>query len=228
MSNLRQDSSRLTAACCAIVCAAVIAVAALSCASQRAGEPCQGIAYCAQTRHRVWEPFCAHFQNAGGIASLGSPLTSAFTHSGLVVQYFEKARMEYHSENPARYRIQLGLLGEKLGRWEAPIPQSRVPPAFDPSQRYYPQTGHTLAPPFLDYYDSHGGLWRFGYPLGQPYHERGVLVQDFQRARLAWEDGEMGIDNWGITLQAQRELVEDLQRESHRDSGAVDDETRAR
>ena len=30
------------------------------------------------------------------------------------MQWFERARMEYHSENPAEYQVLLGLLGNEI------------------------------------------------------------------------------------------------------------------
>jgi len=153
--------------------------------------------YFPQTGHTVRGPFLAYFQAHGGIEEFGCPITEELPWHGLVVQYFEKVRMEYHPENPPRYRVQLGLLGERLGRREPPIPPSQVPLIFDHSRRYYSQTGHTLAQPFLAYYDAHGGLDRFGYPLSEPYRLQGVLVQDFQRARLILRDGEIQIADWG-------------------------------
>lgn len=159
--------------------------------------PSEDIIYFPQTGQTLQGPFLAYFQTRGGVESFGYPITEAFHQHGLVVQYFEKVRMEYHSQNPPRYRVQLGLLGETLSRREPPIPLSHAPLAFDYSRRYYPQTGHTLSQPFLAYYDAHGGLDRFGYPLSEPYRLHGPLVQDFQRARLIFRDGEMQIADWG-------------------------------
>jgi len=149
------------------------------------------------TGHNVQGVFGAYLQAHGGVESFGYPTTEEFIQQGVVVQYFDKVRMEYHPEHPPRYRVQLGLLGEVLGRREPPIPSSSVPLIFDRSHRYYPQTGHTLAQPFLAYYDSDGGLDRFGYPLSEPYRFQGNLTQDFQRARLISRDGEMEIADWG-------------------------------
>jgi len=153
--------------------------------------------YFPQTGHSVQGPFYAHFDAHGGAESFGYPITEEFLQHGLLVQYFEKVRMEYHPGNAPRYCVQLGLLGETLGRREPPIPLSSAPPAFDRSRRYYPQTGHTLAQPFLAYYDAHGGLDRFGYPLTEPFSLDQALVQDFQRARLMARGGEIQIADWG-------------------------------
>ncbi|HEU5423725.1 MAG TPA: peptidoglycan hydrolase, partial [Nitrolancea sp.] len=47
------------------------------------------------------------------LALFGYPISQPFTDpaSGLTVQYFERARFEYHPENAAPYDVLLGLLG---------------------------------------------------------------------------------------------------------------------
>ena len=47
--------------------------------------------------------------------------------------------------------------------------------------RYYPETGHNLTGAFLNYYDTHGGLPIFGYPLTEPFTENGRTVQYFEQ-----------------------------------------------
>ena len=199
-----ERESRLKAACWAMLCLAGMAILAGCEPGPPAVVPPEGSVYFPQTGHSVRGPFRAYFQTHGGSNSFGYPITQEFLRHGLVVQYFEKVRMEYHPENPARYRVQLGLLGETLGRREPPIPAFRAPPAFDPSRRYYPQTGHTLTQPFLAYYDAQGGLDRFGYPLSEPYRLHGLPVQDFQRARLIARQGEIETADWGCMFLIAR------------------------
>jgi hypothetical protein len=50
--------------------------------------------------------------------------------------------------------------------------------------RLYPETGKTLAPEFIAYFDSKGGLPLFGYPLTEPETEGGFKVQYLERARI--------------------------------------------
>jgi len=204
-----ESESRPKAACWPMVCLAGMVILAGCHPAPRTAIPSGSATYFPQTGHTVRGPFCAYFQAKGGADSFGYPITEEFLRHGLVVQYFEKVRMEYHPENPPRYRVQLGLLGERLGRREPPIPPSRVLPAFDRSHRYYPQTGHTLPQPFLAYYDAHGGLDRFGYPLSEPYRLDGTLVQDFQRARLTSRDGQVRIADWGRIFLARQSSVQD-------------------
>lgn len=188
---------RLKATCWGAICLAGMAILVACHPASQWVVASDDALYFPWTGHIVRGSFLAYFQAHGGVENFGYPITEEFPWHGLVVQYFEKVRMEYHPENPPRYRVQLGLLGEKLGRREPPIPSSQVPLAFDRSRRYYPQTGHMLARPFLAYYDAHGGLDRFGYPLSEPYRLQGTLVQDFQRARLISRDGKVQIADWG-------------------------------
>ena len=52
---------------------------------------------------------------AESLALFGLPLTVAFTsESGYVTQIFERARFEYHPENPEPYKVLLGLLGNEF------------------------------------------------------------------------------------------------------------------
>lgn len=56
--------------------------------------------------------------DAESLALFGIPLTPPYMRvmngEALVVQVFERARMEYHPNNPPAYSIQLGLLGSEL------------------------------------------------------------------------------------------------------------------
>jgi hypothetical protein len=57
--------------------------------------------------------------------------------------------------------------------------------------RFYGETGYTLAAEFVNFYDSHGGLAVFGYPVTDARIEedsqvKGFLVQWTERQRLEW------------------------------------------
>jgi hypothetical protein len=49
---------------------------------------------------------------------------------------------------------------------------------------YFPQTGHNLSGDFLAYWQTHGGVSIFGYPVSEPFTENGLQVQYFERNRL--------------------------------------------
>lgn len=73
----------------------------------------------------------------------------------------------------------------------SPSPTATPTPASNPNVVYFPQTGHTVSFGFLHYFQTHGGVDVFGYPISQELPERGVdgrmgTVQYFQRARFEY------------------------------------------
>jgi hypothetical protein len=82
-----------------------------------------------------------------------------------------------------------------------PKPILLTDPVPDPRQDgvvYFPQTGHTLRGPFLRYWQEHGALAQFGYPLTEEFFEPSgpdnapLQVQYFERNRF-----ELHPDNAG-------------------------------
>jgi len=80
---------------------------------ERAAAPADA-RYFPETRHSVRGSFLAYFDRAGGLYSFGYPISEPFDQDGLWVQYFQRARFEFHPGNPPAYRVQLGLLGDEL------------------------------------------------------------------------------------------------------------------
>ncbi len=146
-----------------------------------AGAQSPGYQYFPETGHTVSGDFLNFFNAHGGLRTLGYPITDPFDWNGLRVQYFQRARMELHPENPYSYRVQLGLLGDELGHREPPV----APVTSNPYRRYFPETGHTVAYAFLNFFDQYG-LDVFGYPITEFKSENGRIVQYFQRARMEW------------------------------------------
>jgi hypothetical protein len=168
--------------------------------------------YFAETGHYVCEQFLEFYETRGGLEIFGYPLTEAFDDParGLRVQYFQRARMEWHPHNPEPYKVQLGLLVDELGRHFPPASPEEIRPN-GAQHRYFPETGHVVSQGFLDYFREKGGLDIFGYPRSEFMSEEGYLVQYFQRARMEWhpEDpsgprmrltnlGEIYIERFGL------------------------------
>ncbi|MDQ3930172.1 MAG: hypothetical protein M3328_13630 [Chloroflexota bacterium] len=71
-------------------------------------------------------------------------------------------------------------------------PTTRVPDPHAAGVLYFSLVGHTLREPFRAYWDLHGGLDQFGYPLTEPFDEisptdgKPYLVQYFERNRLEY------------------------------------------
>jgi hypothetical protein len=140
--------------------------------------------YFSETGHTVKSEFLAYFNQHGGLRIFGFPITEQFIMNGRTVQYFQHARLDLFPENQVSQRVQLGKLGEELGK--------KTPPgAPGPNiyyQRFYPETGHTVAYAFLNFFDSNGGVAVFGYPITDygPENGNGRIVQYFQRGKLEW------------------------------------------
>ncbi|HNP72558.1 MAG TPA: hypothetical protein PKK15_15665, partial [Kouleothrix sp.] len=81
-----------------------------------------------ESGHSLCPPFRARWEQLGGLPLLGLPITEPFaatrpdTGQQYTVQYFERARFEYHPENAGTpYEVLLGLLGRELiTRFDAP------------------------------------------------------------------------------------------------------------
>jgi hypothetical protein len=170
--------------------------------------------YFDETGHYVCDKFLEFFEARGGVEIFGYPLTEAFddsTHNGLRVQYFQRARMEWHPHNSESYQVQLGLLADELGYIYPPARPEQIPASNSALHHYFPETQHVISYAFLDYFREKGGLDIFGYPRSEFMYEAGYVVQYFQRARMEWhpEDdsgsqmrltklGEIYLDQFGM------------------------------
>jgi hypothetical protein len=148
-----------------------------------------GVLYFAQTGHTLRGKFLTYWQQYGGLAQFGYPLTEEFfepsgpNNSPLQVQYFERNRFELHPENQPPYDVLLGTLSREFRAQDPPPPQLPSPAL------YFPETGHNLSGKFLDYWQSHGGLAVHGYPITEAVMEQSTngkeyLVQWFERSRM--------------------------------------------
>src|SRR5215210_1791944 len=78
------------------------------------GSGCQAFA---QTGHKVCGKFLSYWQQHGGLAQQGYPISEEFTEVSqlngkpYLVQYFERAVFEYHPENRPPYDVLLSQLG---------------------------------------------------------------------------------------------------------------------
>ncbi len=71
--------------------------------------------------------------------------------------------------------------------------------------RYYDESGHSVSGAFLAFFDAHGGIAIFGFPITEPFEDAGGrVVQYFQRARFEWdaENETVRLGNLGLELRA--------------------------
>lgn len=139
--------------------------------------------YCAENA------FLAFWKTHGATEILGLPVSQPFRDDrGLLVQFYERAILEWHPENPPEYQVLLTRLGaERLGnRAERTAP----PLGCAGDCVWFPETNHTLRGVFLNYWRANGGLPVFGFPLTEEFQEvnptdgQTYRVQYFERNRF--------------------------------------------
>jgi hypothetical protein len=139
--------------------------------------------YCVSAR------FVAYWNAHGGLAIYGFPLSEEFNQQlddgrTYAVQYFERARFEWHPENQPPYDVLLGQFGRIIHPADPPVGPK------DGAQ-FFAITGHNVSAAFLAYWNANGGLAQFGYPISEEFTEtlangQPYTVQYFERARFEW------------------------------------------
>jgi hypothetical protein len=167
--------------------------------------------------------FLSFWRTNGGLLIFGYPLSGEIVESGRIVQYFERARLEYHPENLGKDgQVMLSLLGNELyGTRNFPDGQPRD------GRVYFPETGNTLGGKFQQFWEKRGGLRTFGFPISEPFEETSQIdgqvriVQYFERAKFELFPEELGdfyqqqVNAYGLRLQGLREVqLGDLGRQA--------------
>jgi hypothetical protein len=142
--------------------------------------------YVPETGHVIEAHFVAFYDKHGGRQILGDPLTDAFIDpkSGLLIQYFENARLELISGEKTDWTVQLAPLGQMIFGWDQPSEDDLSQPS--PGCRFFPEARFSVCHAFLDFFEQHGGVEVFGLPISSNRIEDGNLTQLFQRFRLEW------------------------------------------
>lgn len=143
-----------------------------------------------ETGHTLAYNFRTFWEEKGGLAIFGFPITEVYLEDGVPTQYFERARLEWHADKAL---VEGGL----LGRWA--LPGDPAQPALQPVREtgnpdflFFPQTGHTLGGGFKDFWLNRGSLPVFGFPLSEEFQEKNpqdgqvYTVQYFERARFEY------------------------------------------
>jgi hypothetical protein len=140
--------------------------------------------YFPETGHNVQGDFLRFYEAASDpITVYGYPITEQFSRGdGLLVQYFQRARFEYHADLPDGQRVVPTDLGTAL---YMPSAQINISNPF--ACKSYAQGNFPVCFAFLDFYDRHGGPQQFGSPISPFEYHDGLIVQYFQRARMEWQ-----------------------------------------
>lgn len=170
--------------------------------------------YFPETDHYANGVFRSYWEQMGGLPVFGYPLTEQRLEGEYWVQYFERARFEFHPEyaktipnwdtmtasEKLRFQIQLTRLGADLvdertgGQGYLPVDALRLPP----DARYFPETGHAISGKIREFWEQNNGLTNFGYPLSRAVEEvsrtdgKTYLVQYFERTRLEYHPENAG------------------------------------
>ncbi len=164
-------------------------------ATDPASLPLVQTVFFAQTNHHISDRagFLSFWRTHGGPLIFGYPLGEEIIENGRVVQYFERARLEYHPEHlDEDSQVQLSLLGRELTAGRS-FPDG----ASDGGTVYFPETKHTLSGKFLQFWEKRGGLEIFGYPLSEPFEEISPVdgqlrvAQYFERARFEYHPEQL-------------------------------------
>jgi hypothetical protein len=166
--------------------------------------------------------FLSFWRTHGGLLVFGYPLSGELVEDGRIVQYFERARFEYHPENLGKDgQVMLSLLGNELyGTRGFPDGQPQA------GRMFFSETGNTLGGKFQQFWEKRGGLETFGFPISEPFEETSQIdgqmriVQYFERARFEYFPEELGgfyqqqVNAYGLKLQGLREVqLSDLGRQ---------------
>jgi glucose/arabinose dehydrogenase len=107
--------------------------------------------YFPETGHNLRNSFRGYWESNGGLFAYGYPITEEFEEVNpsdgktYVVQWFERARFEYHPENKgSRYEVLLGLLGDQI----VGDPNLPDPPAASVANKLIVPDKYKNNPPF--------------------------------------------------------------------------------
>ncbi len=145
--------------------------------------------YFAETGHHLSNRsgFLSFWRANGQKLLFGYPISEELVEGGRIVQYFERARFEFHPEAfGGAGQVQLGLIGTDLAAHS--LAANTLTGAADPQsgESYFPETSHSLGGAIRAYWERHGGIGIFGFPISEVLVEDGRTVQYFERARLEW------------------------------------------
>jgi beta-lactamase class A len=146
-----------------------------------------------ETHQTVGHDFLKLWNQYGGLGTFGFPIGPEQVRGGMLVQQFERARLELHPElagaggpNP---EVGLGLLGLERAQ-KLDLAWGRSPNTGQ--GRYFEATGQEVSGEFLTYWENRGGERLFGLPISPSAdmvsHSDGntYRTQWFERARMEY------------------------------------------
>jgi len=158
-----------------------------------------------ETGHSLAYGFKQYWDDNGGLYRFGYPISEEFTENGFTVQYFERARFEWHPENVGTpYAVLLGLLGRDLAVAKKvdmnAVTQSDQSVTYD-AGLFDPRWTQALRPPDggVTAFVSVGGTFTHSAPspdapeVDDLYYHRPVVLTGLVKG-----DPQDGIDAWYV------------------------------
>lgn len=191
--------------------ALLLALLTLSYPPPAAAQP-SGVRCFQETGHCIAGQLATFWASNGGLSVFGLPISPLLDLEAngrtLHVQWFERARLELHPDQPPPYAVQLGQLGLETLQGAGWVWQNFPQDADAADCQRFAETGHLVCAPILSMWQNHGlqldgrpgytaaeSLALFGLPIsglqsetlenGQTYQ-----VQWFERARFEIHPGE--------------------------------------
>lgn len=146
-----------------------------------------------QSSYAVSPLFAQFYADHGGEGLLGAPISAEVAENGLTVQYFQNAKLEYHPQLPGDSQVIMGSLGQDH------YGLSRCVPAASAGDSLYFNNCHSVDPAFRDFFEKHGGVDFFGYPISEKYiYQNVALAQNFERASIIFDTSKPAAYMFGL------------------------------
>jgi LPXTG-site transpeptidase (sortase) family protein len=145
-----------------------------------------------ETGHTLAYNFGAFYAKLNGAIVFGLPLTEVFIEDGRPVQYFERARLDWHADLG---QVQIADLGRYIAAGREHEAAFRPIVDAPTGAIFFDSTGHTISGAFQRFFLQFGGRAVFGAPISEEFREtdpqdgRPYLVQYFERARFRLHPG---------------------------------------
>ncbi|MEO6456789.1 MAG: hypothetical protein ABIO92_00730 [Chloroflexia bacterium] len=164
--------------------------------------------YFAQTGHFLRGVFFSFWETHGATDVLGLPITEALNEDGLMVQYLERVRLEWHPEisSDPRRQVLLTRLGAILTEDQGRVFERLPFGSKTLTSHFFSETGHNLSNAFLTFWQRNGGLAVYGYPISEEIVETNAAdgnqytVQYFERNRFEWHPERSASNNVQLGL----------------------------
>jgi hypothetical protein len=158
-----------------------------------------------ETGFWVYGAFLDFFEEHGGLEIFGYPISAPYNERGLLVQYFQNARMEWHPRSSHSGTVELGKLAEELQ-----LGREAGGASLSFGVDYTSETGHAVRRDFARYFQAYGGAEFFGEPITPMLQGNQKVTQYFQCLQLIWDPAtaETRVGNLGeVYVNAHRNLI---------------------